>query len=265
MKPVKIEWYKSSPYLSEISQSSGFRFAFASKPIDGKIKQIHPWVKCRDFLNDVIFTKFTGNKGTIYGFRWDPEKDPPLDTARTRLLVKRIPFRGNKSPDKEHADFDKMIQSALTIVNHYERQGKISPLSKIVEVDDDKEHSYMFLGSGVWSKSPVMISIYTLLIRLGFYKPKLTSEKDLEAQLAKVVESSSSNDAKYLRTVLGKIHPAIEHRELHSFKLKGENPFKGAHLSAFHDHSGIVALAKGHTPDKKLNDTFKKIFGEAKK
>jgi len=83
-------------------------------------------------------------------------------------------------------------------------------------------------------------------------------------------DSSNSNDTRYLKTVHKNLHPALEHRGKHLFKgpdwKTGDKVlFHNSEMSSFHHHSGIVSLSQFNTPEKGLNETFRKIFANAKK
>jgi len=261
-KAAEFTLYPSKSY-SEEYQVTGFHYAFMSA--DGKM--CHHWIKCRDFLQDALRNQLTGRKDQIYGFNYNPDTDPKCDTQTTRMLVKRIPAPTN---DAGKAEFDEMVKSALGLVNYYEKAHKITPRSTVVRATHPgtDQYVYLFQGSGEWSQGAVMIAIYTFLIRIGFFKPKFKDEEGLVKEYKRIMtDKSASNDTRYLKTVYKNLHPALKHRAKHMFKKPGHKKgdkvlFHDSPMSSFHHHSGIVSLSQFNTPEKGLNDEFRKIFAE---
>jgi len=261
---AKFSLYPTKSYAEEY-QITGFHYAFMST--DGKM--CHHWIKCRDFLQDALRNQLTGRADQIYSFHYQPGKDPKVDTKTTRMLVKRIPAPAN---DKAAAEFDSMMKSALMLVNHYERAHKFTPRSTLVKAKHDgkDQYVYLFRGPGIWSQGAVMIAIYTFLIRLGHFKPTFKDEASLMKEYDRIMkDGSNSNDTRYLKTVHKNLHLALEHRDKHLFKKPGWKTgdkvlFHDSPMSGFHHHSGIVSLSMFNTPEKGLNETFRKIFAKKK-
>ena len=258
-KKIEVKPYPVKGY-SEEYQVTGFHYAFMS----ADNKMCHHWVKCRDFLQDALRNQLTGRSDAIWGFTWVPGKDPAIETARTLMLVKRVP---DPKDDKARKEFDDMMKAGLKLINHYEKAHKITPKSKLIKVSMGSQYPYLFTGPGVWSQGPVMIAIYTFLIRIGYFKPKFKDEKSLVAEYEKIIaRQQATNDTRYLKTVYKNLHKALEHRAEHLFKPAGWKKgdkilFHDSNMSGFHHHSGIVSLSQFNTPVKPLNDKFRKIFG----
>ena len=263
-KVVEFEPYKKTRYCEEY-QPTGFHYAFLST--DNKM--CHHWIKCRDFLQDALRNQLTGRADAIYSFHYKPGRDPKVNTKRTMILVRKIPV-----PETEIAkkDFKEMMKYALRLVNHYEKVHKFSPRSKIIIAKEKGRNGdvYLFRGPGVWSQGPIMIAIYTFLIRLGHFKPVFSNEKSLQMEYNRIINSQKqTNDTRYLKLIHKNLHLAIEHRNKHLFKRPGWKKgdkilFHDSNMSSFHHHSGIVSLSQFNTPVKELNDEFRKIFGKAK-
>lgn len=263
-KEIKFSLYQSKRYAEEY-QVTGFHYAFLS--IDGKM--CHHWIKCRDFLQDALRNQLTGRNDQIYSFDYQPERDPKVDTNTTRMLVKRVPNPTNAAGEKE---FDEMMRSSLALVNHYERAYKFAPRSKLIKAKSDgkSDYVYLFKGPGVWSQGAIMIAIYTFLIRIGFFKPEFKDDASLMKEYERIIRhKSQSNDTRYLNTVYKNLHPALEHLDKHLFKKPGHEKgdkvlFHDSPMNNFHHHSGIVSLSLFCTPEKGLNDEFRKIFSKRK-
>jgi hypothetical protein len=263
-KGVKFSLYPTKNYCEEY-QVTGFHYAFMST--DNKM--CHHWIKCRDFLQDALRNQLTGRSDQIYSFHYQPGKDPKVGTNTTRMLVKRVPAPANKAAEQE---FDGMMKSALTLVNHYERAHKFAPRSTLIKAKHDgkDQYVYLFKGPGIWSQGAVMIAIYTFLIRLGHFMPVFKDEASLLKEYDRIMKDpKASNDTRYLKTVHKNLHPALKHRHKHLFKGPGWKSgdkvlFHDSAMSSFHHHSGIVSLSQFNTPEKGLNDTFRKIFAQKK-
>jgi hypothetical protein len=263
-KGVKFSLYPTKNYCEEY-QVTGFHYAFMS----ADNKMCHHWIKCRDFLQDALRNQLTGRADQIYSFHYQPGKDPKVGTKTTRMLVKRVPAPVNKAAEQE---FDDMMKSALKLVNHYERAHKFTPRSTLIKAKHSgkDQYVYLFRGPGIWSQGAIMIAIYTFLIRLGHFKPTFKDEASLLKEYDRIMKDpKQANDTKYLKTVHKNLHLALEHRDKHLFKGPGWKTgdkvlFHDSVMSSFHHHSGIVSLSQFNTPEKGLNETFKKIFSQKK-
>jgi len=261
---VEFKPYPIKSYAEEYQQT-GFHYSFMST----KNEMCHHWIKCRDFLQDALRNQLTGRNDAIYSFAYKPGADPAVETNKTLMLVKRVPTPSNDAAKK---DFDDMMKAALHLVNHYEKAYKFTPRSKLIRATDkdNKEYAYLFKGPGEWSQGSVMIAMYTLLIRLGFFKPKFITEVGLMKEYEKIINNKTqTNDTRYLKTVYKNLHPALKNRDKHMFKPKGWKKgdkvlFHDSPMSNFHHHSGIVSLSQFNTPVKALNDEFRKIFSQGK-
>jgi len=259
-KTVKVKPYASKHYAEE-GQITGFHYVFLSN----QNEMCHHWIKCRDFLQDALRNQLTGRADQIYSFHYQPGKDPKVDTARTRMLVKRIPCPNNAATKKE---FNEMMMSALQLVNHYERKYKFTPISKFVKAEmPGEQYPYLFVGPGVWSQGSIMISIYTFLIRLGYFRPVFKDSASLIKAYEKIISGKQqTNDTRYLKVVHKNFDPALKHLADHLFKPPGWEKgdkilFHDSVMSSFHHHSGIVRLSQFGTPVAELNDKFRKVFG----
>ncbi len=236
---MKIKFYQTKS-LSEEYQPTGMYFAFLSV----ENEMCHTWIKCRDFLQDAVRNQLTGKDDKIYGFCYLPKTDPKIDLKKTRLLIKGVK--------------DEVIKYSLQLVNHYEKAAGLIPRSKIVKTDD----MYIFIGPGEWSQSSVLISLYTLLIRLGYRKIEFKNEEELVKAYEALISSkdASVNDIRYLKSVFKHMHTVLENRKLLMFKQKDKILFGDTIIGSFHSCSGIVALCSNTFADKELASKFEKIL-----
>lgn len=248
---TKIEPFTKDKGLSEIYQTSRLTFAFVSAPRDGS-KQCHQLVKCRDFLQDALRTQLTGNISKIYGFEFDRKKNPPIDLLRTRMLV-----RSGHSQERS----DEVMLAAVKLLNHYEHMAGIAP-SKVARHGTD----YIFNSVKFWMFSPALISLYTLLIRLGEYDLKFTLHDDdsLMAAFNTLVKSTrTDNEVSYLRTIKDSVstvvlcsHYIFEKSDKANFD---KIYFRDLSISSFHNNTGIVGLCDGSRTDHIQHEYYKRL------
>lgn len=261
-KLIEVERFKNPKSLSEIYQQTGIIFAFMTSPKNG-YKACHEWVKCRDFLQDAVRTQLTGNACSIYGFKFDSKVNPPVDTCKMRMLVSKYSFNEN-----ELLHFREKMTFALSLINHFEKLAKIS-LTHLQEVnvkDSVKKMVFLFTGSKIWVQSPFLISMYTLLIRLGDKELKFKNAIELKEKFKDLSNSddngkTTDNDARYLKILWDKLHKIIENRAKLFTKEEGVHDiyWKNVSTSNFHNNTGIWSLAKSITPDDSLNKRMTKL------
>lgn len=163
------EWWSKAYRLNEI-YTSGMEFAFVSQ--DGR--QVHPFAFCKDFLQDVVHA-FVNNKSlSIYGLNYKPERDPPPDLHRTRIVVRNVEWEAAEAAEK--------AINAGRFLNAIEREAGIKR-TKVKFVGNNEVGGgiawdgaqtekktapvFAFLGSSIWMKAPPLLSFYTFAIRAG--------------------------------------------------------------------------------------------------
>lgn len=262
-KKIVVEWFPTRGNLNEIYQKTGMVFAFVTSPKEGS-KACHEWVKCRDYLHDAVRVQLTGKPMKVYGFEFSVKKNPPVDLTKMRMLVSK-----NNMTSKSLGTFRKQMKAALALVNHFEKQARVS-LSKMQEVetkDSGKAGIFMFTGSRMWLSSPCLVSMYTFLIRLGDKEIAFRNAPHLKKKLEQLAGSSNDNDNNYLIDTWDKMHLIIKNR-LTLFPKKNrfhDMYFKDCNIDAFHNQGGILSLAKRTTADEKLNSRFEEMLKEVSK
>jgi hypothetical protein len=240
MKKYKknVVWYEKRQSLNQI-YSSGLAFAFVSQ----KNKQVIPFVLCRDFLQDAIQGFLIGSKRSIYGFNYDPQEDEPIVVDQTRLLV-------TNSTDIKLAE---KIPACLDFLHQIERKLRIS-LTKARECNNPpKKYArsgvWYFEGGGRWMKSPPMISLYTLLIRVGLVHTVGGSFMDTIDKVATgKISGYMSEDRDRLNQGEDGIKKILEKGDRRIFckDIKSNYP-KTLEVGTMHNSCGIVGFARGYT------------------
>lgn len=157
MQLKKIEWYDGVVPKLRQSMASGLEYSFLS----ANNKQIFPFVYCKDYLQDAISAFFANKKRSIFGFVYDPAVHEPIVVDKTSLLIAN-------SNDK---DLESKIENCLNFL--YQVEDHLKMTRTIVEKVENPPYQYLlggvyfFEGSKRWMNSPPMISLYSLLIRIG--------------------------------------------------------------------------------------------------
>ena len=145
--------------LSEINQEHLNYFAYARKK-DNVIQQLHPWIKCRDYLLDGMF--------------W--ARDPSLY---------RCPVYGDCRINNVNLDEVELlfkcekgrIEKQIHILNEVEKELGISP-TEVTRVED----CFYITGDKWWMKTTIHLSTYSLILRTLSYV-ECSSWKDLENKI----------------------------------------------------------------------------------
>jgi len=229
---IKVDFWKTNPHLCEISQTAGIEYSFMSSEADG-FKQCHQWIKCRDFLHDALRSHISGKADEIYGFKYDPKVNPPLDLKKMRMLIKHT-----KSGT---VDTREVMDASLAALHMVEKTGGIE-LSKLYKVNGH-DNMYLFEGAEDWMESTFMISLYTLLIRLGAQKMSFKDKEEFDKKIDELSKSNKSdNDINYLKTVSPFIHRIVEKRKALVYVKKDKMLFEGKGIGTFHGYTGVVSL-----------------------
>ncbi|RDJ35511.1 MAG: hypothetical protein DWQ19_11890 [Crenarchaeota archaeon] len=157
MKVKKVNWLDEKQSLNQ-AISSGVEFAFLS-PDD---KQVSPFAFCKDYLQDAVQGYVNKKTRSIYGFTYNPTKHPEVSLTKTKLLV----------TNSSDVQFKTKVPHCLNFLHQIEDDLKLRK-TKVYRCEmPPKQYArcgvWLFEASSRWIKSPPMISMYSLLIRVGF-------------------------------------------------------------------------------------------------
>lgn len=237
-KPLVVQW---KPKRSRIEQefTEGIEFAFLSSDN----KQIHQFVYCKDFMQDAIQGFLNNKKISIYGFIYDPNKSDtiPLCLDKTRILV-------SNWKDKL---FRSRIDNCLDFLHQIETKLKMKK-SDISECDNPspcykKAGVWLFDGSKRWMQSPPMISLYTLLIRVGFTH---TVGDNFSKTIKNIIEYNVTpyreDDQDYLRDAEEGINWILDKGDRKIFDRDIKKNYPWITTYEMHDSCGIVGFSQGY-------------------
>lgn len=239
MKKTAVEWYNDEEMSLRQAVTNGIEFSFLSK----NNKQVSPFAYCKDYLQDVVHGFLTNKKKSIYGFTYDPKKHQPISITTTKLLVTNF----------QDPYFSSKIPNCLDFLNQIELELKMTKTSALKADEPPMRYTrcgvWIFQGSRRWLKSPPMISLYTLLIRIGFGHTIGTPFKDTIAEiLADKKTPYQPVDRWRLSEAMDGINAILTagDRKIFHRKIQDNYPDKIA-VKIMHDNLGIVGFSCGST------------------
>lgn len=130
--------------------------------INSKGETLTPFCKCKDYFNDMIWSKKTGNDVSVFGFKWHKDDDKgELDKEFLTMAVK-LQARDTKKLIKITKIQIKGVSDLLTRIN---KALKFKPLG--IDICDNDEHLILTYDRE-WSEYPYLYSAFLLFLRLGF-------------------------------------------------------------------------------------------------
>ena len=145
-------------YRTSQIYSKGFEFAFMSEQKDKKgegfLQQACPFVYCKDFLHDAIWSQINGKNVSMHGFKYTPGENLPLSLKKTILA-----FRNNQYKGKEKG-FREMRESCLGFLQAIDKKLRFKP-TQILEVKHpDDSPTWIIIGDKRWQHAPTLISLF---------------------------------------------------------------------------------------------------------
>jgi hypothetical protein len=201
-------------------------------------QQCHCFAYCKDFLQDALWAALNDKKASIYGFSYNPEKDPPVDLKKTRIGLR---LRKDK-------DFAAKCERALQFVNEVEEQLGF-PYSRVEAAGNYKDTDdtvFVFVGSKKWMHSTVTLSLYTLLLRIGMSYTGGPWRKHFDAGKNLI----GKNDDGYARRAQKGIDKILSTSLTKLFnKTMAKNYPANVDIYDLHEESGIVTFSEGGTAE----------------
>lgn len=239
MKKVKIKWPKKQAGGFCENYSSGLKYALCSD----NNAQACGFVWCKDFLQDAYLAYFNKNSRQTYGFKYDYKKDRPLSIKSMKLLL------ANRSDKSFRA---KMVK-ARDFLNQIETELKMRKKSTLFEAIDPPQAFttgvFLMEGNKRWYMSPPMISLYTLMIRVGakHLKKHGTWRDTINMMIAGDIKPYQGSDVHQLKIAMKGIDHILKHndREIFGKDMKKNFPDK-INTSSMHHESGICGFSNGY-------------------
>jgi len=247
MRTVKLEYYQTVQSLSEAS-SNGLQYAFVSDDN----KQITPWVFCKDYFQDAIQAYLNNDSTLVYGFSYKSGKDIPICLHTTRLAL----------VSKDDGEFSSKILKSLSFIHQVESDLKMKKteiqIVSNVPKKFQKSGVFIFNGSGRWMKSPPMISLYTLLIRVGLvHELSNTWRETIDSIIEEKKSPYYSEDHGFLQVSKNPIDKivSLSDKKIFGTDIKRNYPKDVEHYT-MHNYFGIVALGRAISGSSYNKDNF---------
>lgn len=143
---------KSGPRFAEIYSADGTGGVLYSLLNPETMEAYHRPTNCKDFFTDAFYSEATGRDTSIWGFKWKPGTMP-----KTRGYEMALEY-------KPEAKFGDKADAVGDFLHKWEKSMEI-PLST---VRADTSGKLIVVGfDEAWPVRPVMVSLLTLLMRLG--------------------------------------------------------------------------------------------------
>lgn len=236
-----IKWRSTDNRLDE-AVTSGLEIAFVSP--DGK--QAHQFCHCRDFLHDAVRSAVIGAPCDIYSFHYNPKSNPKIGVDKVRLIV------GNSEDHK----LREKIPACLDLIHQFE--DKLGIKNTVVQECEAPPRKYRlggvwyFKGHRRWIVSPVVLSVYTLLIRTGMgHRIGDSIEKFFSRITVDEKTSYCAADFGNVSAGLDGIKRILKEgdRTIFSRSTRKNYPRK-IEIEDFHEYFGIVGFTRGDADPK---------------
>ena len=234
---LRITWLRKRPSLSQIYHS-GLEYCFVSKDN----KQCCPFVLCKDFLQDAVMAMHHGKSVSIYGFEYDPKQYEPISMDHMKMAI-------TNSVDAELGD---RIPNMIDFLHQFERKLRLIR-TRVREVKNPpKKYSkcgvYLLDGSNRWLLSPPLLSMYTLLIRMGFtHKKGDKYNVTMKNMSSDKIGSYQTQDINQLNRAKKGIERILKCGYLKIFFKDPIKNFPDVGVGSMHNSMGICAFSDNHT------------------
>lgn len=239
MKKTKLAWLAAPVGSAAQIYSQGLQYALINKTK----QQCTPLIFCKDFLQDAVHGHLNNKQASIYGFVYNPKSMPKLDMDRIRIVVVN-------DADKK---FSEKIPAVVDLLNQAEKRLKMR-LTSVYQVSNPpngcgKNGAYFFSGSGMWLNAPPLVSMYSLLLRVGFAHTVGTDiMKTLNGIANGKVKQYQSSDKAQVSGALKGIERIFEKGYRKFFYIETQKNYPNrASIGNIHGSSGIVAFAGGQS------------------
>lgn len=185
--------------LSE-GRNWGIGFAFCLRDAD-TLRTIMPVSCCRDYLNDVVYSEATGKPFQAYGLETSKNG---IFTDAAYLVMGIMPFNRTTTLCSNHATLEAALMAPETsiaaILRPIEAAFGFSP-SRFEKASENRMVAIIDLK---WVKGTYLISLWSLLVRVGL-KFKTTSETTSLDEALAFLASVSNEDAYMAKAAIPKI------------------------------------------------------------
>ena len=268
-KLIRIKGF-GSPGIYDNYSPESVSFSWIAIDENGDRVQCHPTSGCREYTTGYLRSGLLGWKLPMSFCNTNVTGSPALDPEKFRLLVTVNGVDGGNGIGRVTKHKNALF-FAKKILNFYENKHGIdlTKVSTVKVVYKEKElTSWLFTGSTEWMNSPVMFSIYTLIMRaahegdkhMGEVPDNITDEYVTEFW-KRFRQKSTSANAKRMFDEGVRMDAILANRKK-LFTTKPKTALKldlSAKDSIFYGRAGFHSLFADSHFDKPLITRFKKL------
>ena len=238
MDKKEIKWHEKNASLCQ-AVSGIAEFVMLSD----EWEQVTPFMFCKDYMQDAIWARIHKTKASIWGFSHDGSNGIQPSSKSFKLGVVNANDEKFKEKWPNLIEFINQIDEKMgfrkTIFYEAEKIPKPAYKKGVLIIDADKR----------WMHSPTLVSMFTLLIRLGFTHSLGSDYKELLNEVVSEKKPSYCNvDASRLKYAIKGINFIINSGFDKVFcDLIEDNYPKSCTTLNMHNNSGIVAFSSGTT------------------
>jgi hypothetical protein len=241
---MKVAKWFTKHYTLAQTFDTGIQYAFLSADNE----QCFPLVTCKEFLIDAVHALIHNKPTFLYGFTYSIANNPPICLDPCRLLLSTN-SKKNKATFYEDAVRLKSFLNLLEQKMGCENESEIEVVENHPPLPYIKQPMVLLTSPALWMLSPPMLSLFALLIRVGFYyNGKETAWGHCQKVRDKKIITDHPRNGEYLKSAWKTIMDLVESGGMCRFKpdMKDNWPLF-AQQWQLHEWSGIVSLAKGTT------------------
>lgn len=184
-------------------------------------------VKCKDFFQDIFWSRKKKSSSTIFGFSWDHKKHDDIFSKEVLTIFARV--RNNSKRNLE-SNTEQRAKNTEIFLNKFCDKLSIP----LCEANVDETGNYIIVNFHKrWTEIPYLLSAFFLYVRLGL---TYDGKKDIEEYVTKDTSKFiSSNDPLYVKKALQKI------KDMLNGKLDENQKYEDySDIGGIHNSSGIV-------------------------
>lgn len=203
----------------------GLGFAFCKR--DGNtLTTIQPISPCKDYLNDVVYSEYTGKPFQAHGLH--TKKRNIFDHGEGYLVFSVCPYMGGGKYSNYDRDLECLKQNeenVMIFINWFEEKFGLKERTIISKLEENK---YLAVVPLFWTKATFLISLYSFLIRIGIFYDGKQAPMDYFANFNK-----DSSDQYMINSIKPKLEKVLNGGK---FPKQDMNNLSGVHSN------GICAL-----------------------
>jgi len=151
-------------------RTTGMAFAFLKQVTFTKYEAVQALSPCKDYLNDIIAAENLNTPAVACGLKYTPQglfkNDDPLCYIGIKIVTTNRSSVRYTEMEKDIIRLKTSYTKIQELLNEIEYRLGIEHLTTITPIEDDY---YLISLSKKWISSTYMISLHTLLTRIGQY------------------------------------------------------------------------------------------------